>query len=50
MRNVAFAVAEDLHLDVAGAGDEFLDVDVGTAERGARLGLAALEGRLQRIG
>ena len=43
-------VAEYLHLDVAGAGEELLHVDLGTAERGARLGPAALEGRLQLIG
>ena len=50
MRDAAVPVAEDLHLDVAGTGDELFDVDLGTAERGAGLGLAASEGRLQLIG
>ena len=39
-------VAEDLHLDVAGVGDELLDVDVGHAEGGLRLGLATGVGGL----
>ena len=45
MRDGAGAVAEDLHLDVAGAGQELLDVDVAAAERGLGLGPAALVGR-----
>ena len=49
MRDTALTVAEDLHLDVTGAWDEFLHVDVGTAERRAGLGPAALEGRVQLI-
>ena len=44
MGDGAGAVAEDLDLDVAGAGDEFLDVDVFAAEGGLGFGLAALEG------
>ena len=50
MRDAAGQVAEDLHLDVAGAGEELLDVDLGAAERGAGLGPAALEGGLQLVG
>ena len=50
MRDAAFTVAEDLHLDVAGAGEKLLHVDLGTAERGAGLGPAALEGRVQLVG
>ena len=50
MRDAAFTVAEDLHLDVASAGEKLLHVDLGTAERGAGLGPAALEGSLQLIG
>ena len=34
----------DLHLDVAGAPDQLLDVDVAVAERGRGLGAAAREG------
>src|SRR5207249_8911926 len=49
MRDAAVAVAEDLHFHVTGAGEKFLHVDLGTAERGACLGLAALEGSLQFI-
>ena len=37
MRDVAGAVAEDLHLDVARARDQLLHVELVAAERGARL-------------
>ena len=40
------AVAQDLHLDMAGPCDELLDKDIGAAERRQRFGLAAREGRL----
>ena len=39
VRDAAFAVAEDLHLDVGGAGGDFFHVDLGPAERGSGLGL-----------
>jgi hypothetical protein len=50
MCDAAFTIAEDLHLDVPGAGDKFFHVDFGTAERGAGLGPAAVEGSVQLIG
>ena len=40
----ASLVAEHLHLDVAGCGDELLDVQPPVAERRLRLRLAAREG------
>ena len=43
----ARAVAGDLHLDVARAGQERLDVHLGVAERAQRLGAAARVGRLE---
>ena len=42
MGHGAGAVADDLHLDVAGVLDQLLDVDVGDAEAGLRLGPAPL--------
>ncbi len=50
MRDVARAVAEDLDLDMACPGDEFLNVDLGPSERGTGLRLTALEGWLQLVG
>ena len=38
------AVADDLHLDMAGLADQPLDIDVTVAECGGRLGLAACIG------
>jgi len=47
---VSYAVRDSTgHDDVPGAGNEFLHVDLGTAERRAGLGPAALEGRVQFI-
>ena len=40
--DLAVLVAEDLNLDMAGPGQELLDIDICHAERGARLRLAAL--------
>ena len=40
-------VGDDLDLDVAGMLDVFLQVDLGAAESGLRLGLGLLQGRLQ---
>ncbi len=40
MADRAMAVADDLHLDVAGLADQPLDIDVTVAECGHRLGLA----------
>ena len=37
------AIAQHLHFDVAGAAHQLLDIQVGTAKGGQRLGLAALE-------
>ena len=41
------AVADDLHFDVAGLGEELFDVDIAVAERLHRLGAAALIGGFQ---
>ena len=46
--HLALAVAEDLHLDMAGVGDEALEIDAGVAEAGARGALHAVEGGSQR--
>ena len=37
-------VAEHLHLDMAGARDEFLQIEAAVAERGLRLGARLIEG------
>ncbi len=48
MRDSAGTVAEDLDLDVAGARDELLNVEIAPAKRGLRLGLTALIGGVDR--
>ena len=45
----AAAVADDLHLDVARATDDALDVEVAVAERGRGLGAAARVGLVQLV-
>ena len=50
MRHRAGAVADDLHLDVTRAREQPLDIDVAVAERGLRLGPAALHGLGQLVG
>jgi hypothetical protein len=45
----AAAVADDLHLDVAGVADQLLDEDLVAAERGARLRAAARIGFRERV-
>ena len=47
MADRAVAVAEDLHLDMAGLADQPLDIDLIAAERRLGLGLAARIGLLQ---
>ena len=42
MGHVASRIAENLHLDVASAGQELLDIDIRDAERRLGFGLAAL--------
>ena len=49
MQDVAVDVADDLHLDVAGARDVFLDIQIGPAERSLCLGRAAIP-RLPQFG
>ena len=44
------AVADDLHLDVARAADQPLDVEAAVAERGERFGAAARVGLLHLLG
>ena len=46
--DVAVLVGQDLDLDVAGAFDVLLEVDVGVAEGGLGLGLCLLQGRFER--
>ena len=47
MHGIAVQVGDDLDLDVPGMLDVFLQVDLGAAEGGFRLGLGLLQGRLQ---
>ena len=42
-------VAEHLHLDMAGAGDEFLQIEAAVAERGFRFGARLIEGGLEAL-
>ena len=50
MHDVAVGVAEHLHLDVPGPGDDLLEQDAGISERRLRLALRALErGRKIRV-
>src|SRR5262249_55049813 len=50
MRDAACAVAKDLHLDMTGARDEFLNIDVAASEGGPCFGLAALIRGLDLLG
>ena len=50
MADRAMAVADDLHLDMAGFTDQALDIDVAAAEGGLGLGLAARIGLFQPCG
>ena len=52
MAHAAGAVADDLHLDMARARHQLLDVNVAVAEGAARLGLASLDRprRVRRVG
>ena len=45
MHQVAVLVAEELHFDMARAGDELLDEDIGAAEGRERFALGLLERR-----
>ena len=49
MDQIAVLVAEKLHLDVAGLGDELLDEHVGAAEGGERFPLGLLERRRELL-
>jgi hypothetical protein len=42
-------VAEHLHLDMAGASDEFLQIEAAVAERGFRFGACLIEGGLEAL-
>jgi hypothetical protein len=47
VHRAALAVAEDLDLDVAGAAEVLLDIDLVVAEGGLRLGARGAEGVLK---
>src|SRR5262249_28917355 len=44
LSDAALQIANDLHLDVTRARNEFFDIEIAAAERRLRLGLAALKG------
>ena len=50
MCDASCPIAKNLHLDMAGARDEFLDIDVAASKCGLRFGLTALVGGLDLLG
>ena len=49
MDEIAVLVAEELHFDVAGAGDELFEKHVGDAEGGAGLAAGLVEGVVELV-